>query len=249
MKDFARYHPRATLVLLRHGMSDSNEDQRFGGWHDVGLSPRGIEQARAAGRLLDRMGVRFDRALSSVLRRAIWTQRHCLDELGQSWVPATCDWRFNERHYGALQGLSKPTAIEMHGEEQVRSWRRDFDAWPPALSAGDERDSYGKVQYRGLSRSQVPLGESLRATQARVWGAWTDIVAPALCRGETVLLVAHGNSIRSLMMVLEGISETDIPLVEIPHAVPLFYRMTSAGLSRFVPPGAVSYTHLRAHET
>lgn len=220
------------LVLIRHGTAASNEGQTFGGWDDVPLSPRGVEQARAAGRLLKKLNLRFDVSFTSVLRRAIWTQWHCLDAMDQRWVPTVSDWRLNERHYGGLQGMKKADAVRFWGAEQVHEWRREFHQRPPMLDPGDERDSFGAPAYQGLVRSQIPLGESLRDTLARVRGCWNEAILPRLVDGSNVLLFAHGNSIRALLMTLEGISEDDIPAVEVPNGEPYLYEVTDRG-SRF----------------
>lgn len=223
----------SNLVLMRHGTAASNEGQTFGGWEDVPLAPRGIEQARAAGRLLKRLDLRFDVSFTSVLRRAIWTQWHCLDAMDQPWVPTVTDWRLNERHYGGLQGMQKSDAVRFWGAEQVHEWRRGFRKRPPMLDPGEVRDSFGVPAYRGLARSQVPLGESLQDTEVRVRECWNEAILPRLVEGSNVLLFAHGNSIRALLMVLEGIGEHDISAVEVPNGEPYLYEVTDRG-SRFV---------------
>lgn len=213
----------STLVLLRHGSSVANEGQCFGGWDDVVLSERGIEQARSAGRLLKQMNLHFDLSFTSVLRRAIWTLWHCLDALDQRGTRTTSDWRLNERHYGNLQGMKKSEAAGLYSEELVRSWRRSFRQRPPQLEPGDPRDSFGIPPYEGLSRSRVPLGESLQDTQQRVCECWDELILPALKQGQNLLLVAHGNSIRALLMELECITEDEIAAVEVPNGVPIVY--------------------------
>lgn len=224
----------ATLVLLRHGSSLANEEGRFGGWDDVPLSSLGIEQARAAGQRLQRMGLQFDMAFTSVLGRATSTLLHCLDTLEQCWVPSVSDWRLNERHYGALQGMKKADSEALYGKEQVRTWRRGFWQRPPLLVPGDARDSYGHRRYEHLSRADVPFGESLQDTQKRVLGCWEQLMLPALVGGQNVLLVAHGNSIRALLMELEKITEHEIASVDVPNAVPLVYHLGSNGT--FIAP-------------
>jgi 2,3-bisphosphoglycerate-dependent phosphoglycerate mutase len=224
---------RSTLVLLRHGSSEANEGHWFGGWEDVALAERGIEQARTAGHTLQRMGLRFDVGFTSVLRRATSTLRHCLETLGQPSLPTVSDWRLNERHYGALQGMRKSDAERLYGEDQVRKWRRSFRERPPELEPGDVRDTFGSAQYAGLSRDEVPLGESLRDTQTRVIRCWNELVLPKLMQGQNVLLVAHGNSIRALLMSLERIDADDIPAVEVPNGLPLQFEL-SHGRDRFV---------------
>jgi 2,3-bisphosphoglycerate-dependent phosphoglycerate mutase len=217
------------LVLLRHGSSTANEGGSFGGWEDAALSARGIAQARAAGQQLQRAGLRFDIGLCSVLRRATWTLWHCLDALDQCWLPTTYDWRLNERHYGALQGQRKAEAVARHGEAQVRLWRRGFRTRPPMLEPGDARDSFGDAAYAGLARHQVPLGESLQDTQRRVGSCWDEKILPALAQGQNVLVVAHGNSIRALLMSIERITEHDIAAVEVPNGTPLLYEARHGG--------------------
>lgn len=210
-----------TLVLLRHGNSAANEGGCFGGWDDVPLAPSGITQARQAGGQLQSLNLRLDVCFTSVLRRAIWTAWHCLDALDQPWIPTIPNWRWNERHYGALQGMKKAQATAIHGEAQVRLWRRSFRERPPLLLPGDSRDSFGAPPYSGLDRGDVPLGESLQDTQARVLTHWRSTVLPALLQGQNVLVVAHGNSIRALLMMLEHISESDIAHVEVANGVPI----------------------------
>lgn len=221
--------PLATLVLLRHGSSLANEDGRFGGWEDVGLSPAGVEQARAAGRRLKELRLDFQLTATSVLRRAIWTLWHCLDAMEQPWAPTVSDWRLNERHYGALQGTNRAEVASRYGDEQVSLWRRSFRHRPPLLEPGDARDSFGIPPYQALSRAEVPLGESLQDTQSRVAGCWNERIKPALSRGENVLVAAHGNSIRSLVMWLEDIDEEQIPRLEIEHAQPMVYELMRDG--------------------
>ena len=210
-----------SLVLLRHGNSVANEGGCFGGWDDVSLAESGIAQARQAGQQLQSLHLRFDLCFTSVLRRAIWTAWHCLDALDQLWIPTLPDWRLNERHYGALQGMKKAQATSIFGPDQVRLWRRSFNERPPPLLPGDPRDSFGVPPYDGLSRSEVPLGESLQDTQSRVLAYWHAKVLPALQQGQNVLVVAHGNSIRALLMELEHISERDIAAVEVANGVPI----------------------------
>jgi 2,3-bisphosphoglycerate-dependent phosphoglycerate mutase len=212
------------LVVLRHGSSVSNESQRFGGWEDVELSDRGVRQAKEAGRILRDTGVRFDIAFCSALVRAFATLQHCLYEMGLATLPTVIDWRLNERHYGALQGMSKPDAERLFGAEQVLRWRRDFRERPPLLMPEDPRNSRMNPIYAGLQPHQIPLGESLRDAYARVKECWATCIEPELRRGQTVLIVAHGNSIRLLQMLIEGISEHSMKEIDIPHAVPMTYR-------------------------
>lgn len=222
----------AKLVLVRHGVATSNEGEAFGGWDDVPLAPRGVEQARMAGGLLKKLNLRFDVSFCSVLRRSLWTQWHCLDRLDQPWLQTVADWRLNERHYGGLQGMKKADAVRFWGADQVHQWRRGFHQRPPLLDAGDARDSFGMPAYQGLAREQVPLGESLRDTQERVRQCWTQAIGPRLAAGERVIVFAHGNSIRALLMILEGIGEEDILSVEVPNGQPYLYEVSDQG-SRF----------------
>ncbi len=214
------------LVLVRHGVATSNEAQAFGGWDDVPLAPRGIEQARRVGLLLRKSRLNFDVSLASVLRRAIWTQWYCLDAMDRLWMPTVADWRLNERHYGGLQGLKKADAVRFWGAQQVQQWRRGFRQRPPLLDPDDERDSFGRPAYQGLSRTQVPLGESLQDTQVRVQACWDQAILPRLAAGDNVMVFAHGNSIRALQMKLDGISEDAIAAVEVPNGQPLVYAVT-----------------------
>ncbi|WP_454754120.1 2,3-bisphosphoglycerate-dependent phosphoglycerate mutase [Cupriavidus necator] len=210
---------KVNFVMLRHGSSVANEGQRFGGWEDVGLSERGIEQARQAGRLLRDTQTRWDIAFTSALQRAIQTLDHCMAELIDP-LPTVSDWRLNERHYGRLQGMSKAEAASLYGAERVQAWRRSFRARPPQLTF-DEYLSVAGSQVR------IPRGESLMDTQQRVLGCWRDRIHPALMSRQNVLLVAHGNSIRALLMEIEGISEAQIGAIEVPNGVPLMYEFCS----------------------
>ena len=211
------------MVLLRHGKSIANEGQSFGGWDDVPLAGTGIVQAQQAGEQLKTLNLRFGVCFTSVLRRAIWTAWYCLDSLDQPWVPCLPDWRLNERHYGALQGMKKAEVAAIHSGEQVRLWRRSFKERPPLLQPGDSRDSFGAPPYAGLCRNEVPLGESLQDTSARVLAHWNDVVCPAMQLGQNVLVVAHGNSIRALLMALEHITERDIAEVDVPNGFPIIF--------------------------
>jgi 2,3-bisphosphoglycerate-dependent phosphoglycerate mutase len=213
------------LVLLRHGESEWNRENRFTGWTDVDLSPRGVEEARTAGRLLKSEGMSFDVAFTSVLRRAIRTLWLVLDEMDLAWIPEEKDWRLNERHYGALQGLNKAETAARHGEAQVQIWRRSYATRPPALDAADPRDAALDSRYRHLTRDQVPLTECLADTVARVLPSWNDSVAPAIRSGKRVLVAAHGNSLRALVKHLDGISDAEIMELNIPTGVPLVYDL------------------------
>ena len=217
------------LVLIRHGESTWNLDNRFTGWTDVPLTATGVEQARQAGRLLKEAGYEFDIACTSVLKRAIWTLWHCLDEMDRTWLPVVKDWRLNERHYGALQGLNKAEVARQYGDAQVLVWRRSYDIPPPVLDAKDPRSERSDLRYRALAAEQVPLTECLKDTVARVLPCWNDLLAPAIRRGERVVVAAHGNSIRALVKYLDGISDADIVGLNIPNGIPLVYEL-DAGL-------------------
>ncbi len=214
-----------TLILVRHGQSDWNLENRFTGWVDVDLSPAGVDEARAAGRALAEEGIRIDRAYTSVLKRAIRTLWIVLDEMDQMWVPVERSWRLNERHYGALQGLDKAETAAVHGVEQVKIWRRSYATPPPALDADDPTHPRFERRYGHLSRGDLPSAESLKTTLERVLPYWHDTVAPVLVRGETVMIAAHGNSLRALVKYLDGISEEDILELNIPTGLPLIYDL------------------------
>ena len=213
------------LVLLRHGESDWNRENRFTGWTDVDLSARGVEEARAAGRLLKSGGWAFDLAFTSVLKRAIRTLHLALEELDQLWLPVHKDWRLNERHYGALQGLDKAETAAKFGEAQVLAWRRSYDTPPPALEPGDARYEARDPRYRGVA---VPRTECLKDTVARVIPCWNELVAPAVRAGKRVLVAAHGNSLRALIKHLDGISDADIVALNVPTGVPLVYELDAS---------------------
>ncbi|MDE0176206.1 MAG: 2,3-diphosphoglycerate-dependent phosphoglycerate mutase [Defluviicoccus sp.] len=214
-----------TLILVRHGQSDWNLQNRFTGWVDVDLSPAGVEEARAAGQALAGEGIRVDRAFTSVLKRAIRTLWIVLDEMDQMWVPVERSWRLNERHYGALQGLDKAETAAVHGAEQVRIWRRSYATPPPALDADDPTHPRFERRYGHISQGDLPSSESLKSTLERVLPYWHDTVAPALARGETAMIAAHGNSLRALVKYLDGISEEDILELNIPTGLPLIYDL------------------------
>jgi 2,3-bisphosphoglycerate-dependent phosphoglycerate mutase len=216
-----------TLVLLRHGESDWNKQNRFTGWIDVDLSEAGIAEARRSGELLKALGTVFDRAFTSVLRRAIRTLWLVTDVADQMWLPVATDWRLNERHYGALQGLNKAETAARHGDEQVRIWRRSFDVAPPPLDAAEVDRLAADPRYRGVPRDKLPVGESLKITLARVMPAWGDSLAPALREGQNLLVVAHGNSLRALVKHLLRISDSTIPTLEIPTGNPLLFELAS----------------------
>ena len=216
------------LVLIRHGESVWNLENRFTGWTDVDLTPLGVQQAQQAGRLLKAEGFEFDLACSSVLKRAIWTLWHTLDQMDRTWVPVVNDWRLNERHYGALQGLNKAETAKKFGDAQVLIWRRSYDTAPPMLDANDPRRERGDPRYAKLKPADVPLTECLKDTVARVLPWWHDTLAPALRAGQRVVVAAHGNSIRALVKYLDGVSDTDIVGLNIPNGIPLVYELDDA---------------------
>ena len=214
-----------TLVLLRHGRSEWNDRNLFTGWVDSDLSERGIDEARRAGELLTGAGVRPDVVHTSLLVRAIRTAWIALDEMHMTWLPVHRSWRLNERHYGALQGLNKQETAARHGDEQVQVWRRSFDIAPPPIEPGSEFDVTSDPRYRDLPAGTVPLTESLKDTLARTLPYWDDEIAVDLRDGRNVLVAAHGNSLRSLVKHLDGISDSDIPGIEIPTGNPLVYEL------------------------
>jgi len=213
------------LVLIRHGESTWNLDNRFTGWTDVPLTATGIEQAKESGRLLKEAGYDFDIAYTSVLKRAIWTLWYCLDELDRTWLPVVNDWRLNERHYGALQGLNKAETAKKFGDEQVLIWRRSYATPPPTLAADDPRGQRHDVRYAKLRPEQIPLTECLKDTVARVLPCWHETLAPAIRTGQRVLIAAHGNSMRALIKYLDGVSDDDIVGLNIPNGIPLVYEL------------------------
>ena len=217
-----------TLVLLRHGESTWNLENRFTGWTDVGLTDTGVRQAQEAGRLLKEAGFDFDIAYTSVLQRAIWTLWHTLDRMECTWLPVVNDWRLNERHYGALQGLNKADMARQYGDEQVLVWRRSYDTPPPALETTDPRSERGDRRYANVPQAQFPLTECLKDTVARVLPCWNDAIAPALRAGRCVLVAAHGNSMRALVKYLDDISDTDIVGLNIPNGIPLVYELDAS---------------------
>ena len=216
------------LVLLRHGQSQWNLEDRFTGWADVDLSDEGEREARGAARRLREQGFAFDIAYTSVLRRAIRTLWIVLDGLDRMWIPVVHTWRLNERHYGALQGLNKHETALRFGQEQVHLWRRSYSVQPPSLTVDDERWSGRDPRYHMLQPEQVPLTESLRDTVDRVVPFWNDSIAPALSRGRSVLIAAHGNSLRALVKFLDRVSDDDIVGLNIPTGAPLVYELDDA---------------------
>lgn len=213
------------LVLLRHGESEWNRENRFTGWHDVDLTEQGEGEAKAAGRLLKEEGFAFDVAFTSLLKRAIRTLWLALDELDQVWIPVHREWRLNERHYGALQGLNKAETAAKHGDDQVLVWRRSYDVPPPALEASDERHPGRDRRYAGLASEDLPLTECLKDTVARFLPLWNDVIAPRVKAGENILIAAHGNSLRALVKYLDDVSEEDIIGMNIPTGMPLLYEL------------------------
>ena len=213
------------LVLIRHGESAWNLENRFTGWADVDLTQKGIDQAIEAGKSLKKAGYEFDIAYTSVLRRAIRTLWYVQDEMNLMWIPVVHSWRLNERHYGALTGLNKAETAAKYGDEQVHIWRRSFDIRPPLLDLSDERNSHDDRRYTKLEQGDIPLGECLKDTIDRVMPLWNESIAPALKLGKRVVLVAHGNSIRSLIKFLDGTSEADIMKVNVPNGKPLVYEL------------------------
>jgi 2,3-bisphosphoglycerate-dependent phosphoglycerate mutase len=213
------------LVLLRHGESDWNKENRFTGWTDVDLSVNGREEVREAGMVLRAEGYTFDQAFTSVLKRAIRTLWIVLDEMDLMWIPVERSWRLNERHYGALQGLNKAETAAKFGEEQVKIWRRSYAISPPPLEASDERYPGRDPRYRSLSAEELPLTECLKDTVARFLPYWLGTIAPAIRQGRKVLIAAHGNSLRALVKYLDEISEADIVELNIPTGMPLVYEL------------------------
>jgi 2,3-bisphosphoglycerate-dependent phosphoglycerate mutase len=216
------------LVLVRHGESTWNLENRFTGWTDVPLTDTGVAQARQAGRLMREAGLEFDVAYTSVLKRAVWTLWHALDEMDRTWLPVLHDWRLNERHYGALQGLNKADMARQYGDEQVLIWRRSYDTPPPPLDPADPRSERGDLRYVRLDRDQVPLSECLKDTVARVLPCWNERIAPAIKGGQRLMIAAHGNSIRALVKYLDGIGDSEIVGLNIPNGIPLVYELDAS---------------------
>jgi 2,3-bisphosphoglycerate-dependent phosphoglycerate mutase len=213
------------LVLLRHGQSDWNLQNRFTGWTDVDLSEKGIKEAHESGKLLHEVGFTFDIAYTSVLKRAIRTLNFVLDDMDLAWIPVEKTWRLNERHYGALQGLNKEEMAKKYGEAQVKAWRRSFATPPPPLDPKDERSAHKDPRYASLRPEEIPPGESLKDTIARMMPCWETQIAPSVKAGQRVIVAAHGNSLRALVMHLDGMSESEILEFNIPTGVPLVYDL------------------------
>jgi 2,3-bisphosphoglycerate-dependent phosphoglycerate mutase len=213
------------IILLRHGQSTWNLENRFTGWTDVDLSEQGVKEARDAGKLLREEGYEFDLVYTSVLKRAIRTMWIALDELDQMWLPVIRHWRLNERHYGGLQGLNKAETAAKHGAEQVKIWRRSYDTPPPPLEESDERYPGKDRRYADLTKNELPLTESLKDTVARFVPYWQETIAPQVKAGKRVLIVAHGNSLRALVKHLDNMSEAEILELNIPTGIPLLYEL------------------------
>jgi 2,3-bisphosphoglycerate-dependent phosphoglycerate mutase len=213
------------LVLLRHGESDWNLQNRFTGWTDVDLSAKGEKEAHEGGRLLRDEGFVFDLAYTSVLKRAIRTLNIVLDEMDLAWIPVEKTWRLNERHYGDLQGLNKEETAKKFGDAQVKAWRRSFATPPPALDPKDERSAHKDPRYKSLRADEIPACESLKDTITRMMPCWNDQIAPSIRAGKRLIVAAHGNSLRALVMHLDGMTETEILEFNIPTGVPLVYEL------------------------
>jgi 2,3-bisphosphoglycerate-dependent phosphoglycerate mutase len=216
------------IVLLRHGQSAWNEENRFTGWTDVDLSRRGREEALEAGRLLKSHEYFFDCAYTSLLKRAIRTLWFVLDELDLMWIPVEKSWRLNERHYGALQGLNKAATAKRYSDEQVHLWRRSYDVQPPALTKDDQRHPIYDPRYKSVPEGDLPSTECLKDTVTRFLPYWTEALAPSLNAGRRSIIAAHGNTLRALVKYLDGISDADIPELEIPTGIPLVYELNES---------------------
>ncbi|HTY08429.1 MAG TPA: 2,3-diphosphoglycerate-dependent phosphoglycerate mutase [Candidatus Edwardsbacteria bacterium] len=213
------------IVLLRHGESTWNKENRFTGWTDVDLSDKGRQEAHRAGQVLKKEGYTFDLAYTSVLKRAVRTLWIALDELDLMWIPVVNCWRLNERHYGALQGLNKAETAAKYGEAQVKVWRRSYDVPPPALEKSDDRYPGKEPRYAGLSQQELPLTECLKDTVARFLPYWHGTIAPSIKAGRKIIIAAHGNSLRALVKYLDNVSEADITELNIPTGIPLVYQL------------------------
>lgn len=213
------------LVIIRHGESAWNKENRFTGWVDVDLSEKGVAEAKKGGKALKDKGFTFELAYTSVLKRAIHTLDNVLNEIDQVWLPVHKDWRLNERHYGDLQGLDKAETAARHGEDQVKIWRRSYDTPPPAMDVKDPRHPSHDARYQGIDPKLLPNGESLKDTVRRFLPLWNDVIAPKIREGRKVLIVAHGNSLRALMQHLEGMTPEQIMEVNMPTGIPLLYKL------------------------
>jgi 2,3-bisphosphoglycerate-dependent phosphoglycerate mutase len=223
--NFEGANPMHKLVLLRHGESTWNKENLFTGWTDVDLSEKGVEEAKEGGRTLKMQGYTFDIAFTSVLKRAIRTLWFVMDEMDLMWIPVVRDWRLNERHYGALQGLNKAEMAKKFGDEQVMIWRRSYDIRPPAVVETDARNPAKDPRYRQLKKEQIPLTECLKDTVNRFLPCWHKVIAPAMHAGKRVLIAAHGNSLRALVKYLDNIPDDVIPGLNIPTGMPLVYEL------------------------
>lgn len=216
------------VVLLRHGESTWNKENRFTGWTDVDLSPRGVTEAAEAGRLMKDGGYLFDIAYTSMLKRAIRTLHIALETMDLVWIPEIKNWRLNERHYGALQGLDKAETAAKHGDEQIKIWRRSYDVPPPAITLDDPRHPSRDPRYASLSASELPMSESLKDTVARFLPYWHDTIAPTVRSGQRVLIAAHGNSLRALVKYFDNMPDAEIVELNIPTGIPLVYELDAA---------------------
>lgn len=214
-----------TLVVIRHGESSWNKENRFTGWKDVDLSDNGILEAQKAGKILKEKGFTFDLAYTSRLTRAIKTLNIILDEMNLQWIPVVKEWQLNERHYGGLQGLNKAETAEKHGEEQVKIWRRSFDVPPPPMDKSDPDHPSNDPRYSDVNPDELPSGESLKDTVARFLPLWNQKISRDLKAGKKILIAAHGNSIRALVLILEGLSQAEIMETNIPTGIPLVYKL------------------------
>lgn len=212
------------VVLIRHGESVWNKENRFTGWTDVDLSPKGVEEAKEAGRLLKEMGFRFDMAYTSYLKRAIKTMNTVLEEMDQLWIPVQKTWRLNEKHYGMLQGLNKAETAEKYGDEQVKIWRRSYDIAPNPMEENDSRSPLQEAKYAKVEKSLLPLTESLKDTVNRIVPYWKDTIVPSLKECNEILVAAHGNSLRGIIKYIKGISDQDIVSLNLPTAVPYLFE-------------------------
>ncbi|MCK9582555.1 MAG: 2,3-diphosphoglycerate-dependent phosphoglycerate mutase [Endomicrobiales bacterium] len=213
------------LVLIRHGESTWNKENKFTGWTDVDLSEKGTEEAKTAGLLMKKEGLIFDMAYTSVLKRAIRTLWYSMDTMDLMWIPVVRSWRLNERHYGALQGLNKAETAAKFGDDQVKIWRRSYDIPPPALEINDPRHPGKDPRYASLSKNELPLTECLKDTVARIVPLWENEIAPAIKSGKRLLIAAHGNSLRAIVKYLDNVSDKDILELNIPTAIPLVYEL------------------------
>lgn len=216
------------LVIVRHGESVWNQENRFTGWQDVELATKGLEEARKGGQALNAKGIKFDIAFTSVLKRAIHTLDQILNEIDQVWLPVQKSWRLNERHYGALQGLNKSEMAAQHGEDQVKIWRRSYDVPPPPMALNDPRHPQNDPRYKNVPLEQLPQGESLKMTVDRFLPLWKNEISQPLLAGKNVLIVAHGNSLRALIQYLENLTPEQIMEVNMPTGIPLHYQLDSS---------------------